>query len=291
MGSRYWAFTTGSGGTGPIVVLNHYSSETSGISPHQRWTTGILADNCSFPNAPINTQGIAYDNRGAGSGQGWTTGSSVAWNVITPYFLVSAAPGTENWCIGGVGQETTNSDPTGIYDSLGTQVTLGATGSLYLEQLRARLGTNALFNIGYYDYGTYKIQNVTSGLVLNQQGSLTNGSAITQWANVSSPNLEFTFIHTTNIGYYQINSVKSGLDVAVQGASTANGANLIQESFGSTGDDQWKPVQNSDGTLAFYNLNSGKVLNNSGGSLTNGTQYSQWTWENSPNEKFTLLPQ
>jgi hypothetical protein len=151
LGTGSWPFVTHTVGTGPIVVLNFYSTQAAGISPHQRWCTGILSDNCRLPNAPSGTQGIAYRNRGTdGSGHGWTTGWSVAWNVTTPYFLVSAAPGTENWCIGGVGAHTTHSpDLDGIYDSLGTHVTLGATGSLYLEQLRERLGDAALANIGY----------------------------------------------------------------------------------------------------------------------------------------------
>jgi hypothetical protein len=137
---------------------------------------------------------------------------------------------------------------------------------------------------------TYEIQNVTSSKVVNQQGSLTNGSAITQWTQGTSSNLKFTFIPTSG-GYYQINSVKSGLDVVVQSASTANGAALIQWSFGSAGNDQWRPVQNSDGTWTFFNLHSGLVMNNTGGGLTNNCPYSQWTWLNSNNEKFNLLKQ
>src|SRR5581483_6191121 len=90
----------------------------------------------------------------------------------------------------------------------------------------------------------YQIQNVASGLVLNQQGSLTNGSPITQWSSSStSQNLQWKFIPTSN-GYYQINSVKSGRDAVVQGASTSTGAKIIQWSFGSSGNDQWKPVLN-----------------------------------------------
>jgi glucosylceramidase len=142
----------------------------------------------------------------------------------------------------------------------------------------------------YFENGVWEIQNVTSGKVLNQGGSTTNGSPISQWSVGTSDNLKFTFIPTSG-GFYQINSVKSGRDIAVSGASTANGANLIQWSLGSSGDDQWKPVQNSDGTWEFYNLNSGKVINNSGGSLLNGTQYSQWTAGSNNNLKFNLLPQ
>ena len=146
-GTGVWPFVTQGEGTGPIVALNFYTSENGGISPHQRWTTGVLADNGSLPNAPAGTQGIAYRNRGGdGSGQGWSTGWSVAWNVSTPYYLVSVAPGTESWCIGGTGVETSTSDPNGIYDSIGAMV---SPQSLYLEQLKERLGPAAVQNIGY----------------------------------------------------------------------------------------------------------------------------------------------
>jgi autotransporter-associated beta strand protein len=146
-GTGVWPFVTQAEGTGPIVALGFYTTEDGGISPHQRWTTGLLADNCSMPDAPSGTQGIAFRNRGGdGSGQGWAMGWDVAWNVTTPYFLVTAAPGTENWCIGGIGAETTDGDPNGIYNELGNLVT---PQSLYLEQLKERLGPAAVQNIGY----------------------------------------------------------------------------------------------------------------------------------------------
>ena len=163
-GTGDWPIVTAAEGTGPIVVLNFSSTQKAGISPHQRWTTGILADSDSFPNAPSGTQGVAFRNRGtAGSGQGWTTGWSVAWNVITPFLLVSEAPGSDNWCIGCIGTETTSSDPNGIYDSLGTLV---APDSLYLEQLRERVGNQALANIGAEPYlisASPSLRSVTAG--------------------------------------------------------------------------------------------------------------------------------
>src|ERR1041385_1142279 len=106
----------------------------------------------------------------------------------------------------------------------------------------------------------YYLKNAFSGLVLNNGGSLTNGSPITQWNQVTSPNLQWTFAPTSN-GYYQIKSVKSGLDVVVKSASTTAGAPLIQWSFGSSGDDQWKPVL-TNGFWAFFNKKSGMVINN-----------------------------
>ena len=153
-GNRMWPFLTQATSTGPIVLLNFYTTEILGITPHQRWTTGVLADNCSLPNTTdgedrfLGEQGINYCNRGtAGTGQGWATGWSVAWNVISPYFLVSAAPGTKNWCIGGIGTKISDSpNPDGIYDAFGSIV---SPQSLYFEQLKERLGGAAIENIGY----------------------------------------------------------------------------------------------------------------------------------------------
>jgi len=142
-----------------------------------------------------------------------------------------------------------------------------------------------------FNGGIFKIQNGASGLVLNQQGSLTNGSAITQWSSGStSVNLQWKLLPTSG-GFYQINSVKSGKDAVVQGASTANGAKIIQWSFGSSGNDQWKPVQNLDGTLTLFNLHSGLVLEDPGSSTSTSTQMDQWTSNGGNNQKWTLLPQ
>ncbi|HXF10980.1 MAG TPA: RICIN domain-containing protein [Desulfuromonadaceae bacterium] len=137
----------------------------------------------------------------------------------------------------------------------------------------------------------YQIQNEASGLVLNQQGSLTNGSKITQWSSSStSDNLRWTFIPTSN-GYYQINSVKSGKDAVVQSASTAAGAGIIQWDFGTSGDDQWKPVQNSDGSFTFYNLKSGLVLDDPGSSTSTSTQIIQYTANGGANQSWKLIKQ
>jgi len=138
--------------------------------------------------------------------------------------------------------------------------------------------------------GVYQIQNLASGLVLNNQGSLTNGSAITQWTVTTSSNLDWQFIATSN-GYYQINSCKSALDAAVQGASTANGAGIVQWAFGSTGNDQWQPVLNNDGTYTFFNLHSGLVLEDPGSSTNKATQMDQWSSTGGSNQKWNLLKQ
>lgn len=153
-----WPFVAQAKEIGPVVILNS-TADDRGFAPHQRWATGVLCDLCNFPSSATggDKTGIAYSNRGYfGSGQGWDAGWAVAWNVTTPDFLVQEPPGAHNWCIGCIGTVTSAAAPggdgtilpNGIYDSLGTHVT---PGSLYLAQLKQRLGIKALHNIGYAD--------------------------------------------------------------------------------------------------------------------------------------------
>ena len=134
---------------GPNVLLNCAFHGNGTIEPHMRWSTGLLVDNCEvLPSSNMKNRGIM------GSGHGWTIGWSVAWNCRAKNFLVpatprlhelghrlhrraesAAMPGTKNPKL-----------PNGIYDSPDKPVT---PQSLYLEQLRERLGAEAVKNIGY----------------------------------------------------------------------------------------------------------------------------------------------
>ena len=147
LGEGTWPVVTQAMVTGPIVVLN-FKADHAGVSPHQRWATGLLVDGATLQNTTARKQGIAFSNRNtAGSGHGWDIGWAVAWNVTSPYLLVQQPPGAMNWCIGCIGEAVTAANlPSGVFDSPGTAV---IPSSLYLEQLRERLGVAALVNIGY----------------------------------------------------------------------------------------------------------------------------------------------
>jgi hypothetical protein len=118
-----------------------------------RWATGLLVDSCHAPAG-----GIDFMNRGSmGSGHGWTMGWAVAWNCDAKTFLMQQPPGAFNWVIGCVGEITTRPQPffkTGeapdmpraTFDAHGAHV---APKSLYLAQLRERLGPEALKASGY----------------------------------------------------------------------------------------------------------------------------------------------
>ncbi len=141
-GNTYWVWTS-SFITGPNVVLNSvFRGHGSRIQPHQRWSTGLLIDNCTCPDGNID-----FANRGvAGSGHGWTIGYAVAWNCIAKTFIIQQPPGSANWAIGCIGDRQQTARyfdsspilPEGYFDSHGTTVT---PQSLYLAQLQDRLGT------------------------------------------------------------------------------------------------------------------------------------------------------
>lgn len=151
-GGYYHIMVTQGGTPGPDVFLNFNCSGTHyNGGPHQRWAAGALHDNIYMaPDTEGNyTPYLAINNRGNdGSGQGWGAGFSVMYNCQVPEFELEQPDSTTNeynWTIGGIGAARSYSDD-GIYDTLGTIV---APHSLYLEQLKERLGPAAVQNIGY----------------------------------------------------------------------------------------------------------------------------------------------
>jgi hypothetical protein len=155
-GKRVWPVVTQAGVTGPNVVL-HFKSDEAGIAPHQRWATGLLVDSSEFANGTERRPNIAFSNREyAGSGHGWSVGWAVAWNVRADYLLIQQPPGAKNWCIGCTGRPVSilwhgnpipiPEIPSETFESPGVPV---APASLYLHQLRDRLGDAAVRRIGY----------------------------------------------------------------------------------------------------------------------------------------------
>ena len=145
-----WFVASGARHPGPLVILNSTFLGDSRAESHQRWSTGILYDSCRAPEG-----GFELRNRGSmGSGHGWSMGWGVLWNCQARDYIVQNPPGALNWMIGCIGESKLAPRPFGSgpmlaegeKDSPGQPVT---PGSLYLAQLRERLGKRALRNLGY----------------------------------------------------------------------------------------------------------------------------------------------
>lgn len=133
-------FVTGSRVTGPNVWLDCFSTESSNDDgPHHRWATGLLFD---------NTYGyqLHVENRtGTGTGHGWSGAQVMFWNAFAGGIRCDAPRGAMSWAVGCVGSKDQGGwapgEPFGIWERHNDPV---APRSLYLQQLRDRLGPEAV---------------------------------------------------------------------------------------------------------------------------------------------------
>jgi len=148
----YHVFVTQAAVPGPFVFLNFISAGTGyDCGPHQRWAAGVLIDHCTAASTSGSNTGIKLENRGtAGSGQGYGAGYSVIYNGDSKG-IINEIPQVNhhyNWAIGRGSSAATfiHRSDDGIFDT--TNATVDPR-SLYLEQLKERVGGAAVENIGY----------------------------------------------------------------------------------------------------------------------------------------------
>ena len=123
------------------VVLNCTFEGAGSIMPHMHWSTGLLIDSCHLPGGRIDL----INRSTSGSGHGWSIGWGVAWNCTAKNLQVQIPPGALNLAIGCQGEPYKTFSQQAFF-SHGKPV---IPASLYLAQLRERLGDAAVKNIGY----------------------------------------------------------------------------------------------------------------------------------------------
>ena len=139
-------YVTGSNTPGPNVFLDSLAEQSySELGPHHRWATGSLFDRIIHRSHNGSQIMGAYNRGNSGSGHGWSGAYQLFWNCIGDTHRVASPPSARNWSIG-CHVKRTQGD--GEFESLGNAV---KPGSLYLQQLKDRLGPQALINIGFSD--------------------------------------------------------------------------------------------------------------------------------------------
>ena len=123
------------------VVLNCTFEGKGSIQPHMHWSTGLLVDSCNIPDGRIDL----INRQSSGSGHGWAIGWGIAWNCTVKYLQIQMPPGALNLAIGCTGEQ----HKTFSKDSFFSVSKPVAPASLYLAQLRERLGEAAVKNAGY----------------------------------------------------------------------------------------------------------------------------------------------
>lgn len=123
---------------GPNAFLDCTAEQAhSDTGPHHRWSTGTL-----FDNVRVQGNGINVRNRGnSGTGHGWAGAQMVFWNCTADSITCQRPPTAQNWAIGCVSEKRSGD---GYWESFGQPV---RPWSLYLAQLRDRLGPEAVANI------------------------------------------------------------------------------------------------------------------------------------------------
>jgi hypothetical protein len=118
---------------GPNVFLHCRAGRSFATSePHHRWSVGGLYDN-------VHANIAIQDRLNMGTGHGWAGANYVAWNCEGS-LVCQRPPTAQNWAIGEVGKKEPGAfrpRPDGWWESQGRHV---SPESLYLAQLRDRVG-------------------------------------------------------------------------------------------------------------------------------------------------------
>ncbi|WP_367318721.1 alpha-L-fucosidase [Streptomyces sp. HUAS ZL42] len=108
------------------------------------------------------------------------------------------------------------------------------------------------------------------------------------WASIRNLEL-YDRPFTADLGTFRLVNRKSGKVMDVSGASSADGASIIQWPWTGGTNQQWKLLPNADGSYRLSNVRSGKVLD-SPGSSTQGASLDQWSDDGGDNQWWKLVP-
>lgn len=136
---------------------------------------------------------------------------------------------------------------------------------------------------GLRDGDSYSIQN-RGGSGTNITLTTTNQSGVDR--------IRYGWGETIGGGgntYYVIVNRNSGKVLDVNGASTADGANVIQWSSNSGDNQQWEIIDVGSGYSRIVNRNSGKVLDVNGASTANGASVIQWPSNGGNNQQWEII--
>lgn len=89
--------------------------------------------------------------------------------------------------------------------------------------------------------------------------------------------------------WYQLLARHSGKAMDINGASTADGATVVQWTPGTGTNQQFQFVDSGGGFYRLRARHSGKVLDVEGGSTANGANVRQWTDGNGTNQQFQVI--
>ncbi|MBC7853342.1 MAG: RICIN domain-containing protein [Pirellulaceae bacterium] len=134
--------------------------------------------------------------------------------------------------------------------------------------------------------GRYRLQNRASGMVLNNNGSTTDGTTVSQWPSDPSNNLKWNL--STVGSYWKLQCVTGGryLDSL---NNSANDTPVGQWSGNASNNQQWTLQDLGGGYWRIVNRTNGKALDTGGGTGA-GAVMEFWTVGGSYNQQWQFIP-
>lgn len=137
--------------------------------------------------------------------------------------------------------------------------------------------------------GTYVIEtSLIAPMVLDVAGaSKASGANVQIYRSNGTSAQQFTFVYNASTKTYSILNANSGLYVTVKGGGTANGTNVIQQTYDGSKAQQWY-VSMSNGVYSFKSACNGLYLDVAGASDLGGTNVQVYTGNGSAAQRFSL---
>jgi hypothetical protein len=131
-------FAFGYEATGPSAVVNCDAKGSHDFSGTiESWASGVLFDSVEIPDHSLRIDNREVWNQGAG----WSGVSCMLWNCQAPVISLQTPAGEKNWAFG-VWGVFTGAGPWGVVNEWVDPA------SLYMQQLRERLGERAVAAMG-----------------------------------------------------------------------------------------------------------------------------------------------
>ena len=140
--------------------------------------------------------------------------------------------------------------------------------------------------IGYAP-GTYSLRNRSSVKLLDNDGSVTEGSQVKQYSSSGSANQQWILSLIPGTTYFTLSSLGDGkfLDSL---NNTNDGAAIVLMAGNSITSQQWRVVQTDAGFYQIINRATGKCLD-TGGQTTDGTGMQSWFSSSSWNQQWKFV--
>lgn len=153
------------------------------------------------------------------------------------------------------------------------------------NEVRA-LGMGAVYWPGIRTGDSYAIQSL-GGTAASPTVIVTNASGISRLKYAWGIGAGGTDVFYTG-AYYRLLNLNSGQALDVNGASTVNGAGIIQWPQNGGNNQQWIIADDGGGYSKITNRNSGDALDVNSGSAASGAGIIQWPWNGGNNQQWQL---